>query len=114
MFSVEDLRALVPERSDKSFSEGLRRLVRQGVLERPLGAPKGLSRNDRSNRSTIREPLACPRVTSVCTVSCAVSVQTWPVRQKGQWRTCRDPGKDRASTVIGARTALSEFSNRRH
>ena len=67
MFSVEDLHALVPERSDKSFSEGLRRLVRQGVLERPLGAPKGLSRNDRSNRSTIREPLACPRVTSVCT-----------------------------------------------
>ena len=29
--------------------------------------PEGLSRNDRSNRSTIREPLACPRVTSVCT-----------------------------------------------
>ncbi|MDE0211561.1 MAG: hypothetical protein OXJ64_16975 [Boseongicola sp.] len=34
VFSVEDLRAIMPERSGKTFSEGLRRLVRQGVLER--------------------------------------------------------------------------------
>lgn len=32
VFSVEDLRAIMPERSGKTFSEGLRRLVRQGVL----------------------------------------------------------------------------------
>ncbi len=34
VFSVEDLRAVFLERSEKTFSEGLRRLVRQGVLER--------------------------------------------------------------------------------
>ncbi|MDE0047876.1 MAG: DUF6088 family protein [bacterium] len=34
VFSVSDLRKMFPERSAKTFAEGLRRLVRQGVLER--------------------------------------------------------------------------------
>ena len=34
VFSVEDLRVIFPERSRKTFSMGLNRLVRQGVLER--------------------------------------------------------------------------------
>ena len=33
VFSVEDLRAIFPERSRKTFAMGLNRLVRQGVLE---------------------------------------------------------------------------------
>ena len=34
VFSVEDLRGMFPERSPKTFAAGLRRLVRQGVLQR--------------------------------------------------------------------------------
>lgn len=34
VFSVDDLRAMFPERSPKTFAAGLRRLVRQGVLQR--------------------------------------------------------------------------------
>lgn len=34
VFSVEDLRVIFPERSRKTFSMGINRLVRQGVLER--------------------------------------------------------------------------------
>ena len=34
VFSVQDLRAIFPERSNATFSEGLRRMVRLGVLER--------------------------------------------------------------------------------
>ena len=34
VFSSTDLRAIFPERSEKTFSEGVRRLVRQGVLQR--------------------------------------------------------------------------------
>ena len=38
VFSVADLRRVFPERSEKTFSEGLRRLVAQGVLERAARA----------------------------------------------------------------------------
>ena len=34
VFAVADLRRIFPERSEKTFSEGLRRLVAQGVFER--------------------------------------------------------------------------------
>ncbi len=34
VFSVGDLRTIMPEWSGMTFSEGLRRLVRQGVLDR--------------------------------------------------------------------------------
>ena len=33
VFSVTDLRKMFPERSPKTFAEGLRRLVKQGFLE---------------------------------------------------------------------------------
>ena len=38
VFAVTDLRRMFPERSEKTFSEGLRRLVAQGVLERAARA----------------------------------------------------------------------------
>ena len=34
VFSMADLRRVFPERSEKTLTEGLRRLVAQGVLER--------------------------------------------------------------------------------
>ncbi len=51
VFTVEDLRSIFPERSDKTFSEGLRRLARQGVLQRVARGvyvnPRGSHRFDR-------------------------------------------------------------------
>ena len=34
VFSLNDLRSLFPERSEKAFTEGLRRLTRMGILTR--------------------------------------------------------------------------------
>ena len=51
VFTVDDLRSIFPERSDKTFSEGLRRLVSQGVLQRAARGvyvnPHGSHRLDR-------------------------------------------------------------------
>ena len=48
VFTTSDLRTLFPERSPKTFAEGLRRLVREGFLER---AARGVYRNPLSRLS---------------------------------------------------------------
>ncbi|MDE2789076.1 MAG: DUF6088 family protein [Paracoccaceae bacterium] len=48
VFAVADLRKMFPERSPKTFAEGLRRLVRQGILER---AARGIYVNPLSRLS---------------------------------------------------------------
>ena len=61
VFTVGDLRRIFPERSEKTFSEGLRRLVAQGVLER---AARGVYVNALSQRSRgylLEEIAACMR-----------------------------------------------------
>ena len=61
VFAVSDLRKLFPERSEKTFAEGLRRLVSQGVLER---AARGVYANALSRRSRqypVEEVAACLR-----------------------------------------------------
>ena len=47
VFSIADLRKIFSERSEKTFAEGLRRLVRQGILER---AARGAYVNTLSRR----------------------------------------------------------------
>ena len=48
VFAMADLRRIFPERTEKTFTEGLRRLVAQGVLER---AARGVYVNALSQRS---------------------------------------------------------------
>ena len=50
VFSVMDLRTIFPERSENTFSDGLRRLVDQGVLQR---AARGVYVNPHSRRSGV-------------------------------------------------------------
>ena len=42
VFAVADLHRIFPERSEKTFSEGIRRLVAQGVVPKP---PQGVGRD---------------------------------------------------------------------
>ena len=61
VFSITDLRRIFPERSGKTFTEGLHRLVAQGVLER---AARGVYVNALSQRSRgylIEEVAVCLR-----------------------------------------------------
>ena len=61
VFAVADLRKIFPERSHKTFAEGLRRLVRQGFLER---AARGVYVNPLSRlsrRYRIEEVAVCLR-----------------------------------------------------
>ena len=61
VFAIADLRGIFAERSEKTFAEGLRRLVTQGVLER---AARGVYVNALSVRSGARlleEVAACLR-----------------------------------------------------
>ena len=61
VFAVADLRRIFPERSEKTFSEGLRRLVAQGVLERAARAAYVNALSQRSRRYLIEEIAACMR-----------------------------------------------------
>lgn len=61
VFSVADLRKMFPERSRKTFAQGLARLVSQGFLER---AARGVYVNplsSRSRRYLVEEVAACLR-----------------------------------------------------
>ena len=58
VFTLSDLRKMFPHRSDKTLSESLRRLVRDGLLER---AANGVFVNPLSSRSRLHllETVAC-------------------------------------------------------
>ena len=61
VFAVADLRRIFPERSEKTFSEGLRRLVAQGVFERAARGVYVNALSRRSRRYLIEEIAACMR-----------------------------------------------------
>ena len=47
VFSLKDLRSLFPERSEKTFTEGIRRLTRMGILTR---VARGVYVNSKKNK----------------------------------------------------------------
>ena len=57
VFSASDLRKIFPEKNEKTFSEGLRRLVAQGVLQR---AARGVyvNPNGQSTKTHLLEKIA--------------------------------------------------------
>ena len=61
VFAVADLRRIFPERSEKTFSEGIRRLVAQGVLERAARGVYVNALSQRSRRYLVEEIAACLR-----------------------------------------------------
>ena len=61
VFAVADLRKLFPERSHRTFDEGLRRLVRQGVLERAARGVYVNSLSRLSKRYRVEEIAVCLR-----------------------------------------------------
>ncbi|MCY3872924.1 MAG: hypothetical protein OXF88_01365 [Rhodobacteraceae bacterium] len=61
VFAVEDLRKMFPERSHKTFAEGLRRLVLQGFLERAARGVYVNSLSRLSKRYRIEEVAVCLR-----------------------------------------------------
>lgn len=61
VFAVADLRRIFPERSEKTFSEGIRRLVAQGVLERAARGVYVNALSQRSRRYLVEEIATCLR-----------------------------------------------------
>ena len=61
VFAMADLRRIFPERSEKTFTEGLRRLVAQGVLERAARGVYVNTLSQRSRRYLIEEIAVCMR-----------------------------------------------------
>ena len=61
VFAVADLRRIFPERSEKTFSEGIRRLVAHGVLERAARGVYVNALSQRSRRYLVEEVATCLR-----------------------------------------------------